>query len=157
MALRRYILDVIIALIIAALIYYLWNEYKPNKNDNGFSFIAPSLEQAKQSHNYKLRLTFSSPEPLYKKTLRASIIHASGEESTGNFIVRDIRLWRTNGNRIINDEFTLPSQPLHITIYDTSDNSALFESDIDTNLTTIASSKSNVTTEAKVEITAPRQ
>jgi len=50
----------------------------------------------------------------------------------GSFVVRDIRLWRLDGFRIINNQFKFKNQPLHLILNDitSGEPKTLFEGDI---------------------------
>ena len=133
MKIRKYALEIVLAIVIIALVGITIAQTKPLPAGLiGSIFAPPSVGPAQPSSNYILQLDFTVPAALYGRTLASKVITPSGEEEMGSFVVRDIRLWRLDGFRIINNQFKFKNQPLHLILNDitSGEPKTLFEGDI---------------------------
>lgn len=118
-------------------------------------FSPPEVEQAKVKTGYFVIIKFSDPTVLHGKLLRGYVTTSTGEEDLGEFEVKDIRIWRTDGYRIIKDQIPVKYLPNHITISELIDKSekVLFDADIKLGKTTIKTSDTNTRTRLTVTVT----
>ncbi len=119
MGLKRNILEIILVIIVIILAVFFGRTYFfDNKNDNVKSteFASPEIKDKEIGNSFKVKLEFSDPSVFDHIMLSSKITTKKGEVDLGNFVVRDIRLWRVDGERIIDDTFSVDNQPLYIII-----------------------------------------
>lgn len=119
MGLKRNILDIILVLALITLGILSCKLYFFDNNDDNIQsakFSAPQINDSEVKNNFKVKLEFSDPSVFSHVMLSGKITTEKGDIEFGNFVVRDIRLWRVDGERIIDDTFSVDNQPLYIII-----------------------------------------
>jgi len=130
---HKFILEIILTIILVILVILLvCKETAAPKQSLKNNFTTPEIEKAEPARDYILTLKFLNPKLLQNKKFSGKVITSSGEQTMGEFTVRDIRLWRLDGTRIINDQFKFKDQPLYISINDISlpEQKIIYEGDI---------------------------
>lgn len=151
---KKYLLELLLVtmVVVAILLGY---RYWSNSSSKVLSFFdLPTIGPAKVKNGYTVQIKFSDPTALHNRALRGRVITTKGEEDLGEFVVKDIRIWRPDGYRIIKDTVEVKNLPEHITISERVDKSekVLFDADIALGKTTIKSTDPTISSSLVVTV-----
>ena len=133
MKLQKYIIEIILITITVFLIIIIFRNFKSDTPIESYDdFDVPDVQEAEIKNVFGIKLELSDPSVFSHVMLSGKVTTEKGDVDLGNFVVRDIRLWRVDGERIIDDTFLLDSKPLYITINQKSGTSekVIFEGEI---------------------------
>ena len=151
---KKYLIEILLLALIGAGIFFGYKYWFSGKNSVLSFFEAPEVEQAKVKTGYTVQIKFSDPTALHNITLKGRVLTGKGEEDLGEFVVKDIRIWRPDGYRIIKDEVPVKNLPNHITISQKNDASeqVLFDGNVALGKTIISSTDKSIASDLIITI-----
>ncbi len=158
MRIRKYLVDIflVVAIIVIVGVLARYHGTQTDTKENSI-FTTPIVEPATTDNNYTISLEFSAPSAMYNRILNLSVVTTDGNVDLGDFIVKDIRLWKVDGSRIINNEFSVASKPLFVTLYEHNgtQKTKLYEGEIE-EATTLEPIDSQDNEQLIISVAAPR-
>lgn len=151
---KKYLVEIFLIMIIAAGLLACFRYWSTVRDGAWASFEPPAFTPAKIKTGYLVQIKFSNPNALHDKILLGQVTTLKGEESLGEFMVKDIRIWRTDGYRIIKDQIPVKDMPNHITISQktSNGNTILYNANLTIGQNVLESVDKSVTSKSTITI-----